>query len=138
MRRVAVAIVFLIVSPLLATNQKGAGGTSSQDHRIGREVAAPRHLAGEVTCRRALSYKGVTTTDQNGHYSISGVPFGGIGVVAIIDGAQVAAGGSVVRSGDSATLDLHAPLNQPKSLPSSMFNGAPWIVAPGMLAGTVF
>lgn len=68
----------------------------------------------DVTSSRALSYKGVTTTDQNGHYSIAGVPTGGISVVALKDGATVGVGAAVVQA-TGATIDLHALTNLPKA-----------------------
>jgi len=68
----------------------------------------------DVTCSRALTYKGVTTTDQSGHYSLAGVPMGGVNIVALRDNAVVALGGANVLS-DSATLDLHPARNQTKA-----------------------
>src|SRR5205807_493339 len=68
----------------------------------------------DVTCSRALTYKGVTTTDQSGHYSLAGVPMGGVNIVALRDGAVVALGGANVLS-DSATLDLYPARNQTKT-----------------------
>lgn len=68
----------------------------------------------DVTCSRDLTYRGVTTTDPAGHYSIPGVPMGGINVVALRDGAVVALGGANILS-DGVTLDLHPARNQTKT-----------------------
>lgn len=69
----------------------------------------------DVTCSMHLGYQGVTTTDQNGHYSIAGVPFGGISVVAQRDGTSLAVGGAIVES-DASTIDLHPQSNPGKTV----------------------
>src|SRR5262249_19341718 len=74
-----------------------------------------------VSCSMALSYQGATSTDQNGHYAISGVPFGGIGVVAMSGNSKLAVGGLVVQSGTTATIDLR-PLSNQKSAPIASLN----------------
>jgi hypothetical protein len=68
-----------------------------------------------LTCSLAMSYSGLATTDANGHYTISGVPYGGISVTALQGSTQVSIGGAVVQSGSSITIDLHPLVNKPKS-----------------------
>jgi len=63
------------------------------------------------------------------------VPFGGISVVAIKGGAQVAVGAAMVQSG-SATIDLHPVVSLPKSSPSSKLNILPWPIAQALVEGT--
>lgn len=88
----------------------------------------------DVTCSRALSYLGVTTTNQFGHYSISGVPLGGINVVALVNGAAVASGGAVVQSSGTAIIDLHPLGDRPKQ-PLSMFKFLPGALAQWIISG---
>lgn len=88
----------------------------------------------DVTSSRSLAYKGITSTDQFGHYSISGVPFGGINVVAMTNGVAVASGGAVIQSSTAATIDLHPPVNRPKQ-PLSMFKFLPGSLAQWIVSG---
>jgi hypothetical protein len=88
-----------------------------------------------VTCSRALSYQGTATTDQNGRYSISDAPYGGISIVAVKGGTKVAVGAEMVQSGSSTTIDLHPPTSPPKSPPTSMLNLKPKSNTAGLEAG---
>jgi hypothetical protein len=64
-----------------------------------------------ITCSRDLSYEGRTTTDQNGHYSMAGIPAGGgVNVVASVHGEIVARGGGhLLRHGERVTIDVQPP-----------------------------
>jgi hypothetical protein len=88
----------------------------------------------DVTSSLALSYRGITTTDQSGHYSISGVPLGGINVLAMVNGIAVSSGGAVVQASGTATIDLHPPVDRSKQ-PLSMLKSLPGPLAQWIVSG---
>ena len=64
-----------------------------------------------ITCSCDLTYKGRTTTDRKGYYSISRVPTGGgVNVVVFVGGVVVARGGGVLmQDGENVTIDVYPP-----------------------------
>lgn len=97
---------------LLAATTSGATVQGTVFDALGNPLAG---VEVDVTCSMDLTYSGVATTDVNGHYSISGVPLGGISVTANSGGTVVAVGAAVVQ-GDS-TIDLTPQLNVTKTAP---------------------
>ena len=85
--------------------------------------ASGKPLAGvevDVTSSRAIAFKGVATTDHAGHYSVTGVPAGGINVVAVSGGKTLSTGGAVVpQNAATATIDLHPWSGRIKTAPVS-------------------
>ena len=113
----------LAVSPSLArVNGQTASTVTVQGIAYDAQGSVLPGVQINVTSSMALSFKGVTTTDQNGHYSVPGVPYGGISVVAVQSGAAVAVGAAVVQSGTSVTIDARPPTNPPKSRSNAMSN----------------
>src|SRR6266481_125578 len=96
-----------VVRRALSLANTGTGGVVVQGTAFDSQGNPLSGVEIDVTCSRALTYKGVTTTDQNGHYSIIGVPVGGISVEARRNDAAVAVGGAVILS--DSTIDIYPP-----------------------------
>lgn len=94
-----------------AAAPNGSTGFTLQGHAYDAQGNPLAGAAVTVTSSLAMSFKGTATTDANGEYTISGVPYGGIGVTASL-GSTTAVGGAVVSSGSTATIDVR-PLPPP-------------------------
>ena len=97
---------------LLAATTSGATVQGTVFDSLGNPLAG---VEVDVTCSMDLSYTGIATTDQNGHYSITGVPLGGISVEARSGGSVIAVGAAVVQA--DSTIDLSPQPNLPKTSP---------------------
>ena len=81
-----------------------------------------------VNSSLALPFHGTARTDASGYYSLPGVPYGGVGVIAKVGGRAVSVGGAVVRSGSDGVIDLRPPPRVTKvqqAQPSARPNGGP-------------